>query len=538
MKISILLFLLFSHALSAQNFSRLDTIRGAYHEQRACFDLLHYHLQIRVDPQTRYISGNNRWTCRGISHSKSLQADLDPVFEIDSIQTSFGLAKYSRTGSSVKVQLPFFIEPELNFFIQIFYKGHPHAASNAPWEGGFVWEKDKEGFPWIGLACEGEGASLWMPSKDHPFDEPDSVYMEYEVPRGLMAVGNGQLIKKESPTDSTWRFHYAVRSPVNHYNISFNAGAFRSWEDTLSVPGLADPLKMSFFCLNSDFEKARNQWLQSRLILRTLSQIFGPYPFSRDGYKVVQTPFLGMEHQSCIAYGDQFKNNAFGFDFILMHETGHEWWGNRTSADDHADMWIHESFCTYSESLFLEKTQSQKQALNYLLGQKKKIKSKSPVLGKRDVYFNGWKDSDMYYKGAWMLHSFRYALGNDSLWFGILKDIGNRIGLKPISSDSFIHLLSQLTGRNAGPFFLSYLSQTDIPRLEYKKILLPDGKTNCMVKWARVLPGFKSDVPVRCNGKDYRISAGTDWEPLPFDIGTGNLEPVEDLFLYQIKLVL
>ncbi len=505
-------FLLFGET-KGQKYTIQDTLRGAFHENRNNYDLLHYHLKIKVDPTTRFISGFNKMTCKSLFESKTLQIDLAQSFDILQINTPKGPAKWRRTGNSVEVNLPFLPKKSEIFWVQVDYQGHPHPASNAPWEGGFVWEKDKDGLPWIGVACEGEGSSLWFPSKDHPEDEADSALLQYEVPRNLIAVGNGQFIKKEPVSDSTLLFSFKIKYPINHYNITFNAGFYKSWTDTLLLPESKQILKMSYFALSEDYEKAKRQWAQSKTVVRELSKLFGDFPFPNDGYKLVQTPYLGMEHQSCIAYGDKFENNAYGFDFILMHETGHEWWGNQISASDHADMWIHESFCTYSEALFVEKLQGKEKALDYLLTQKKKIKNKTPIQGAKQVYFNAWKDSDMYYKGTWMLHSLRQVVDNDSLWFKWLHSFKDQFGLKPIATNQIAEFASTFFKMDLNPFFNQYLNFTEWPQLLINHTN-SEGKSFLEYKWNCQASGFNYPIEIMLNDKKVKISATSNWSKM------------------------
>ena len=511
----------------AQKYTFQDSLRGAFHENRSNNDLLHYHLKIKVDPVTRFISGFNKITCKSISASRTIQVDLVQSFDILQINTENGPAKWKRSGNSVEVTLPFLPKKDEKFWVQIFYQGHPHPASNAPWEGGFVWEKDKDGLPWIGVACEGEGSSLWFPSKDHPADEADSVLLQYEVPRNLTAVGNGQFLKKETVSDSTVLFTYKVTYPINHYNITFNAGFYKTWTDTMVLPEKGQILKMSFFALTEAFDEAKNQWKQAKTVIKEFSKLFGDYPFIKDGYKLVHTPYLGMEHQSCIAYGDKFENNAFDFDFILLHETGHEWWGNQISASDHADMWIHESFCTYSEALFVEKIYGKEKSIAYLLLQKKKIKNRSPIQGPKDVYFNAWKDSDMYYKGTWLLHSLRQVVDNDSLWFAWLHSFRDQFGMKPISTKQVVEYSSTFFKINLNAFFNQYLHQTEWPQLQIRQGNV-EGKSVLEYRWNCKETDFLYPVDILINQKKERITPTSNWTKIeipnssiiaPFDAG-------------------
>lgn len=518
--------------LFGQTFTQADSIRGAYHELRSCFDLTHYRLKIKLDPVTRYISGTNTISFQALSAMKKMQLDLDPNFDILKLVSPLGKVQWSREGNAILISLPSKLEQSQNSWIQIHFAGHPHVAANPPWDGGFVWHHDQEGNPWVGVACEGSGSSLWFPSKDHPRDEPDSVLLQFEVPKNLVAVSNGQLVEKKAITDSTVQYAYRVTYPINHYNISLNVAPYVSWTDTMRLSESGSVLKLKYHVLPGFEEKGRVQFKQAKTVIRVLSQLFGDYPFERDGYQLVQTPYLGMEHQSCIAYGSQFKDNAFGFDFILMHETGHEWWGNRTSANDHADMWIHESFCTYAEALYIEKMQDEATSIKYLLEQKKKIKNKTPVQGPRDVYYNDWKDSDMYYKGTWMLHSLRHVIQNDSLWFQWLHSFGFKFGFSPISGDQVIHYANQFFGQNFSPFFHQYLLNQDWPILKWRW-----SKTNQKLeyRWQCNEKEFSYPVSIFLDGRETRLQPDGEWKSLPLEKKPGKVELAEGKFLAEIK---
>lgn len=519
----------------AQNFTALDSLRGGWHAGRSCFDLLHYHLKVKVFPESRSIKGSNRWTCRGLQASAKVQVDLHPDLVITEIISSGGAARWTRTGSSVQVDLPFRIEAEKNFWLEIRYQGQPPAALNPPWEGGFVWSADERGKPWIGVACEGDGASIWYPAKDHPTDEADSVLLEYEVPQSIMAVGNGRFLGMEKSGDSTAIYRYRVSYPINHYNLTLNAGDFRVWSDSLRLPEGGKILQMSFYALPENQEKARRHWgREAKKALLGLSELFGDYPFCRDGYRLVQTPYLGMEHQSCISYGDQFHNNAYDFDFIVAHETAHEWWGNQLSSDDHADFWLHEAFATYAEALLVEKWQGKEKSLQYLMEQKKKIKNRSPMAGPRGVYFNDWKDSDVYYKGTWMLHSMRYALNNDSLWFSFLKTIGKENGFRPVSAETFTTLLTKKLRMDFAPFVQYFTQSLNWPCLEY---FLNQTKSQFEFHWVWPPEGFPYAAPVRADGKLLRLNADHSeviYKPENAAAGSRIL-PEETLFLYRLQ---
>ena len=518
-----------------QPFTPMDSIRGGYGPERSCYDLTHYHLKLSVNPQTRFISGFSRLSGKALIPFKTLQVDLAEGFDIDKMLTANGEAKWKRKGNALFVTLPKALEKGEKFWLQIHYQGHPHVAENAPWQGGFVWQTDTEGYPWVGVACEGEGSSSWFPSKDHPADEPDSAFLQFEVPKNLTAVSNGRLLKKETTSDSTHVFSYGVSYPINHYNITLNVAAYSQWKDTMKLPD-GQVLNMSFYGLPADLEKAKVQFAQSKKVISTLSQLFGSYPFVRDGYTLVQTPYRGMEHQSCIAYGENFKDTPFGFDYIVMHETGHEWWGNLISCADHADMWIHESFCTYSEALFLERTQSKEIAINYLLKQKERIKNKTPMQGPHGIYYSGWEDYDMYYKGSWMLHSIRSMLNDDNLWFDFLRKAGSEIGPKPISSSDIIQLISKDLKKDLAPIFKAYLQSKDWPEVEWK-VSIADGKPMLEYRWNVVNTEQKLGVEFVLDGKNVRLIPDVEWKSIAANSQKSILESNERLNLIRTKKI-
>lgn len=523
-----------TQSLKSQSFTEEDYRRGSYQAQRQCYDLTHYRLQLKIDPITRYISGNNRLSFYTLEDMKTLQIDLDPGFQIEKIISSNGNVRWKQLGSAVIVNLPVELKKWQNSWIQVHYSGHPHIANNPPWDGGFVWHRDSEGQPWIGVSCEGQGASLWFPSKDHPQDEPDSALLQFEVPKNLVAVSNGQFVDKKLITDSTVQFTYRVTYPINHYNISVNVAQYVSWSDTMKLPNSGEVLKMKFHVLPEFEEKARTQFKQSKTVIRVLSQLFGDYPFVRDGYQLIQTPYLGMEHQSGIAYGSMFQNNPFGFDFILMHETGHEWWGNQTSASDHGSLWIHEAFCTYSEALFVEKTADMETSYRYLLEQKKKIKNKSPMQGPLGVYFNAWKDSDIYYKGTWMLHSLRYVIDNDSLWYSWFKSFGPAFAFKAISTEDVLATANRFFNMDLSSFLNQFLKHAEWPILEMKREKL-NGENQLSFRWNCAEKQFEYPIEILIDSKPIRIKPGSDWKSIPVENSASKIELNEKKFLAKVQ---
>ena len=355
----------------------------------------------------------------------------------------------------------------------LYFSGKPLEAKLAPWDGGFVWRKDNNGYDWVGLACEGLGASAWLPCKDHWSDEAEGADITLIVPNDLTGVSNGKLIE-EKLIDSAYKaFHWRVVNPINNYNISINVGHYINIKDTFSGVNV---VPLSYYVLDYNKASAERHFLQVHGMLDAFEHFFGQYPFKDDSYKLVETPYWGMEHQSCIAYGNNYKNNVFGFDFIVIHESGHEWFGNSITASDAADMWLHESFTTYAEALYMEYRVDKTRAIEYLSEQKKKIVSKYPMQGPRGVFYHGRTDSDIYYKGTWMLHTMRNILNNDSLWFACLKEMNTVYFHKIVSTEEIVQYFNSKTSYNWDLFFNQYLYKSSIPELEIKQTVLKNGK--------------------------------------------------------------
>ncbi|MCR6637662.1 MAG: M1 family metallopeptidase [Sporocytophaga sp.] len=360
-----------------------------------------------------------------------------------------------------------------------------------------MWTKDAQGKPWVGVACEGDGASLWWPCKDHPSDEADSVQMAFSVPKGLKCISNGNLEKEVIGKDFStyvWKVHY----PINNYNVTLNIGNYAEVKDEYVRPDNSS-LDLRYYVLQFNKEKAREYFQQVKPMLKCFEHYFSKYPFPKDGYAIVETPYLGMEHQSAISYGNKFRKNMLGYDYIVIHESAHEWWGNNVTACDHGDLWIQESFTTYAEALFIECIYDYNTSVNYLLRQRNYIKNNEPVKGPSNVNYHYWKDSDMYYKGSWMLHTLRAVIDNDSLWFSILKDIQDQFSQKQICSDELINFISQKGMINLQPFFNQYLLHTDIPVFKYK-IEKKKGKYYLIYK----LDAFEKDLalPIKIKSKN------------------------------------
>lgn len=491
----ILLCLHISVSSYSQNYTHADTLRGTNSPERSCYDVSFYDLHLTVDVKNEFISGYNIIRYKVVSEFTKMQIDLFFNMKIDSI-TGEGGQKLSfiRDGNAVFVthKIPQHIGEESS--IQVFYHGKPRKAVSPPWDGGFVWEKDPNGKDWVGLACEGLGASCWLPCKDYLGDEPDSASMHFTVPSDLVCVSNGQLRSKiNNSSNGTTTWHWATTYPINSYNITFNLADYILISDTY-VSMDNQKLSLQYYVLNGEEQKAKQHFAQVKQMLACYEKYFGVYPFYRDGFKLVETTYWGMEHQSAISYGNNYRNNKFGFDFIIIHESAHEWWGNNLSCSDHADMWIHESFATYAEALYVECQKGYDTAVAYLKNQWWKIEDKYPMIGDHGVNARA-KDNDIYYKGSWMLHTFRNVLANDSLFFAMLKGLQQHFAYKTTSTAEVIDFINKVVGKDYTWFFSEYLHYAQPPVLQYS---LSRKGENLIVKykWKTAVPEFNMPVKV------------------------------------------
>ncbi|MFC2175432.1 M1 family metallopeptidase, partial [Bacteroidota bacterium] len=458
--------------ITAQEFTLADTLRGTLSPIRSCFDVTYYNLELKVDVENHSIAGVNHIRLKNVTDFDSIQIDLFENMVIDSILHGAQKLKYHRLLNAVFVSFPSTQKEGDENSLSIYYHGTPVVAKNAPWDGGFVWSKDEHQKPWVGVACEGLGASLWWPNKDHLSDEPDSMRISCTVPFGLMCVSNGELetrFKNEEGETWVWKVSY----PINNYNVTLNIADYAHIQDYY-LRNEKDSLKLDYYVLRHNVEKAKVHFKQVHEMMACFEQAFGAYPFSKDGYALVETPYLGMEHQGAIAYGNQYLLGYKGrfpegidFDYIIVHESGHEWWGNSVSMKDVADMWLHESFCTYAESVFVECKYGYDKMLQYLKYQRNFIGNGSPIFGTYGLNKKG-DNRDMYYKGAWMIHTLRSVINDDDRFRSILKGIVQDFAYKTIDGHEVINYVNEKSGKNLTSFFNQYLRQKEIPVLIYK----------------------------------------------------------------------
>lgn len=503
--------------------TQVDSLRGMLTPLRTCYDVTAYRLDLRVDPKEKWISGTCQIQMRILENSKKIQLDLAEDLAISDIRDGQGKKlKFSRAFNTVYVEWKKSKQKGEYATMDITYAGRPQEARNPPWDGGFTWTNDSDGNPWVVVTCQGLGASSWWPNKDHQSDEPDSMIIAITVPRGLMNVSNGRLIEVNLQEDLWQSFVWKVHNPINTYNVTLNIGNythFREWH----VNESGDSLSLDYYVLPQDLAKAKVQFKQVGPMLDCYESHFGPYPFPEDGFKLVQSPHPGMEHQSAIAYGNYFKNGYRGrsqsaegqwFDYILIHESAHEWFGNSISAKDIADMWIHESFGTYLEAVYVECLYGPEAATRYVQGLKNEVLLDRPIVGTYGVNQPGSRD--MYPKGALMLHTLRSMVGNDALWWTALKSLSLRFRHQLVSYQDIIGHLNRSLGGDYSAFFHQYLREVDLPILEYE--VVRKGKQKVFQYRLKTTKGNVS-MPIRViiNDSGHRITAGPEWKSFMMD---------------------
>ncbi|MFL5762381.1 MAG: M1 family metallopeptidase [Bacteroidia bacterium] len=478
---------------------------------RSCFDVTHYKLEVNVDPQKKYLKGNVIITATAQSDFDTLQLDLYKNMKINSIGSLNTPLNYKREEGAIFIKMPSTVKKGERFDISVQFEGRPVIARKPPWDGGFVWKKDKKGNPWIGVACETEGSSLWWPSKDIMNDEADSTDVIITVPKGLMAVSNGQL-KDTTALGNETAYHWHISYPINNYNITLYVGDLKLLHDTYtSVTGKV--VDLNHYVLPDNYEKAKTHFQQLKKYLAFYELMFGPYPWQNDGFKLVESPYEGMEHQSAIAYGNGYKNDYSGmFDYIILHETAHEWWGNSVTAADLADAWIHEGFASYCEALYVESIMGKEEYTNYMWQQRITIMNKRPVVRQRGIRYFDYHDEDVYSKGSWVLHTLRTVIDDDPLFFDILKSFRMENNQKEILSEAFIDFVNKKTGKDYNWFFKQYLFRREAPILEFCR------KNNRLYyKWTCTDDDFVMPVKIRTNGKTITLEPTTKVQSIGLD---------------------
>ena len=519
MKYSLSLFFLLATfgSLTAQSFTRQDTLRGSITPERAWWDLTYYDLQVSVDPEKRSISGSNTIRYRVLEAADRMQIDLQEPLELkNALQDGMELP-LEREGNAYFIQLSKPQTPGAVEEVVVQYAGTPREAIRAPWDGGFSWRTDSNGLPFVATSCQGLGASVWWPNKDHMYDEVDSMAIRVTVPKPLTDVSNGRL-RKVTETDSTRTFHWFVSNPINNYGVNVNIADYAHFEDTYE--GEKGTLDLGYYVLPENLEKARVQFRQVPMMLEAFEHWFGPYPFYEDSFKLVEVPYLGMEHQSSVTYGNGYKNGYRGtdlsgsgwgmkFDFIIIHEAGHEWFANSITNRDIADMWIHEGFTAYSENLYLDYHFGTEAAAAYVIGTRSRIKNDRPIIGPYGVNKEG--SGDMYYKGSNLLHTLRQLVEDDALWRKILRGLNETFYHQTVTTGQIEDYLSEQSGKDLQAFFDQYLRTTMIPTLEYRW----DGSI-LHYRYTEIVDGFDMPIRVLMDEKPQWIYPTAQWKEKEF----------------------
>lgn len=526
-------------SVQAQTFTEQDTLRGSITPERAWWDLNYYHLDIEVKPDEKFITGSNTIRYKVLNEEQILQVDLQPPLKIEKItQDGQTLDFKSKVNAHfVKLEKP----QKVGDFneIVVHYSGNPKEAVRAPWDGGFSWKKDDNGKHFIATSCQGLGASVWWPNKDHMYDEVDSMLISVKVPKDLMNVSNGRLRKIEENTD-TKTYHWFVGSPINNYGVNVNIGDYVHFDEQYT--GENGKLDLDYYVLRDDLKKAKDQFTDVPKLMKAFEHWFGPYPFYRDSFKLVQVPYLGMEHQSSVTYGNQYKKGYLGrdlsgtgwglkFDYIIIHEAGHEWFANNITYKDIADMWVHEGFTTYSEALYVDFHYGKKAGSDYAIGLRGNIKNQSPIIGTYDVNQRG--SGDMYPKGANMLHTIRQVVDNDEKWRQILRGLNKDFYHQTVTTQQVENYISEKSGINLSKVFDQYLRTTDIPIFEYE---MQDGNI-IKYRWTNVIDGFDMPLRVFVDGEPLWLNPITEWKTEEADLNASTFQVDRNFYVDKKELL-
>ncbi|CAD5250813.1 MULTISPECIES: M1 family metallopeptidase [unclassified Imperialibacter] len=514
--LSLCFFIGFVTAALAQapKFTRQDTLRGSITLERAWWDLVHYDLGVKADPEAKTFSGQNTVTYKVLTEAKTMQIDLQHPMKITEVMQDGKALKFLQNGNAWFITLKKKQVPGAVNSLTISYGGRPQVSKLPPWEGGVTWAKDSNGNDFIVTTCQGDGASLWWPCKDHMYDETDSMTISVTVPEHLMDVSNGRLRKTTDNNDGTKTFEWFVSNPINNYGVNVNVGDYVHFGEVYQ--GEKGPLDCDYYVLRDNLKKAKTHFEEVPKMLAAFEYWFGPYPFYQDSYKLVEVPYYGMEHQSSVTYGNFYKNGyhttdvsgtgwGFNFDFIIVHESGHEWFANNITYKDIADMWVHEGFTAYSENLFVDYYYGKDASAEYVIGTRKNIRNDRPIIGYYEVNKSG--SGDMYSKGANMLHTLRQLVNDDEKWRMMLRGLNEEFYHQTVTTGQIEAFLAEKSGMDLKPFFDQYLRDTRIPVLEYKA----DGKT-LHYRWTNCVEGFDMPVEVSIDGKTQRLIPESTWK--------------------------
>ena len=517
-------------------FTRQDTLRGSITKEREWWDLNYYHLDISVNPDKKIIKGKNTIGYAVLKTYDIMQIDLqEPLFITSAKQNNKSL-EFNREGNAYFIKLEELQKIGDINYVTVEYEGKPKEAVRAPWDGGFSWEKDENGNHFIATSCQGLGASVWWPNKDHMYDEVDSMLMSINVPSSLMNISNGRLREVSSHEDGTSTYHWFVSNPINNYGVNVNIGDYVKFSEIYY--GEKGKLDIDYYVLRYNLEKAKVHFLDVPKMFEAFEYWFGPYPFYEDSYKLVEVPYLGMEHQSSITYGNKYLKGYLGrdpsdtgwgllFDFIIIHESGHEWFANNITYKDIADMWVHEGFTAYSENLFLNYHNGKEAGADYTIGTRKGIKNEKTIIGIYDLNSKG--SGDMYSKGANLLHTIRQIANDDKKWRKTLRGLNKTFYHQTVTSNQVENYISENIGFDLKYVFDQYLRDIRVPILEYsiknKKI---------KYRWTNTIDGFNMPIEVLINNKIKWLYPTNSWDEV--NIKSQNIEIDRDYYILSKNL--
>ena len=521
--------------LSEKNtFTHQDTLRGSITPERAWWDVTYYHLDVKILPETKSISGKNTIQYKVLNPYTVMQIDLQEPLIITKVVQNGKELHVRHDGNAHFITL---IEEQKKgsiMSLDVTYEGKPREAKRAPWDGGFTWKEDKNNFPFIATSCQGLGASVWWPNKDHMYDEVDSMLISVNVPKNLTNISNGRLRNIEKHSDNTVTSHWFVSNPINNYGVNVNIGDYEHFSEIYE--GENGPLTMDYYVLRDNLVRAKNHFKDAPKMMKAFEHWFGPYPFYEDGFKLVEVPYLGMEHQSSVTYGNQYKKGYLGsdvsgsgwglkFDFIIIHESGHEWFANNITYKDIADMWIHESFTSYSENLFVDYYYGKEASSEYVIGIRKNIKNDKPIIGPYNVNKEG--SGDMYYKGANMLHTLRQLIEDDEKWRQILRGLNKTFYHQTVTTQQIENYISEQSGIDLTAFFNQYLRDTRIPTFEYSI-----ENNELKYRWINIVENFDMPIQVTVDEKEQWLYPTAEWKSMPNE---GEIIKVNPNFYVETK---
>ncbi len=510
--------------------TRADILRGGYSRYRANNDLLSYDLRIRVDPEKKSISGTNTIRFRMLADDTRIQIDLTDKLDVRRITFAGKELKYERELGAVFIDFPETLKKARTYEIEFEYAGQPQETGRF---GGIAFRKDPAGRPWINTACQHSGSSVWWPSKDQYRDEVESMRLSVEVPSDLVDVSNGKFLGKHDLGDGYTRYDWLIQYPINSYCVSLNIGNYVHFADAVGAT------KMDFYCLPENLDKAKQQFAQAKLMIQAFEKYFGEYPFRKDGYKLIEAPYSGMEHQSAVTYGNHFANGylerdwtgvgiSLKFDFIIIHESAHEWWGNSVTAADVCDEWIHEGWGTYAEAVYVEYLFGKDDALKYVNGYRTKVRNREPIIPPCAV--NRTPPQDMYFKGALFLNTLRSVVDDDRKWWKLVRDTYQQFRYQDITTEDMVRFFNRQTGRDLGPVFDQYLRHTQIPTLE----LQFHGDGTVAYRWKVDVAGFTMPIKVRAAGNWQTIQPTTTWRMMKAGVAAEQFEVATDLYYVNV----